>query len=350
MQGSIDFSDEPYKPEFLEGKISKNFWAQFETQKIAKANQSLLAKLSAIQDEPVRRRLARQEALRAQGPSQTRTRMRERMRGIRNTQISRANDKQLQKLKLLKPTISTRKLAKARVREEKVLWLRQTDYTAGHLLKAPKTNERAQFETFGEKQGFDQSLDTDMDLPDTDAMRRASVTDRTSTQALQKNLLPPLESPQKSPPRSSPKKKKKKSPTKKKFVPDEIPLLKLMEEKEEEIHIDLPDAKCMHQQRQTFVVDSVGEVPCTTEVWAAEPYTILTEVEVIMKSTSGDVITEQARCISDWTVKYGGAKMVESHDIDARAMAEMLAKMFDLGVPSCRGAFTPRRGWFLCWF
>ena len=42
-----------------------------------------------------------------------------------------------------------------------------------------------------------------------------------------------------------------------------------MEEKEEEIHIDLPDAKCMHQQRQTFVVDSVGEVPCTTEVWAA---------------------------------------------------------------------------------
>ena len=41
------------------------------------------------------------------------------MRGIRNTQISRANDKQLQKLKLLKPTISTRKLAKARVREEK---------------------------------------------------------------------------------------------------------------------------------------------------------------------------------------------------------------------------------------
>ena len=54
IQGSIDFSDEPYKPEFLEGKISKNFWAQFETQKIAKANQSLLAKLSAIQDEPVR--------------------------------------------------------------------------------------------------------------------------------------------------------------------------------------------------------------------------------------------------------------------------------------------------------
>jgi hypothetical protein len=81
-------------------------------------------------------------------------------------------------------------------------------------------------------------------------------------------------------------------------------------------------------------------VPCTTEVWAAEPYTILTEVEVIMKSTSGDVITEQARCISDWTVKYGGAKMVESHDIDARAMAEMLAKMFDRGVPSCRGACT----------
>ena len=101
-----------------------------------------------------------------------------------------------------------------------------------------------------------------------------------------------------------------------------------MEEKEEEIHIDLPDAKLMHQQRQTFVVDSVGEVPCTTEVWAAEPFTILTEVEVKMKSTSGDVITEQARCISDWTVKYGGAKMVESHDIDARAMAEMLAKMF----------------------
>ena len=85
-----------------------------------------------------------------------------------------------------------------------------------------------------------------------------------------------------------------------------------MEEKEEEIHIDLPDAKLMHQQRQTFVVDSVGEVPCTTEVWAAEPFTILTEVEVKMKSTSGDVITEQARCISDWTVKYGGAKMVES--------------------------------------
>ena len=279
------------------------------------------------------------------------------MRGIRNTQISRANDKQLQKLKLLKPTISTRKLAKARVREEKVLWLRQTDYTSGHLLKAPKTNERAQFETFGEKQGFDQSLDTDINLPDTDAMRRASVTDRTSTQALQKNLLPPLESPQKSPPRPSPKKKKKSPQKKKKFVPDDIPLLKLMEEKEEEIHIDLPDAKLMHQQRQTFVVESVGEVPCTTEVWAAEPYTILTEVEVVMKSTSGDVITEQARCISDWTVKYGGAKMVESHDIDARAMAEMLAKMFDLRVLKCRGAFTSFkrlvsirrcRGWFLC--
>ena len=52
-------------------------------------------------------------------------------------------------------------------------------------------------------------------------MRRASVTDRTSTAALQKNLLPPLESPQKSPPRPSPKKKKKSPQKKKKFVPDD---------------------------------------------------------------------------------------------------------------------------------
>ena len=148
--------------------------------------------------------------------------MRERMRGIRNTQISRANDKQLQKLKLLKPTISARKLAKASVREEKVLWLRQTDYTSGHLLKAPKTDERAQFETFGENSGFDRSLDTDINLPDTDAMRRASVTDRTSTQALQKNLLPPLESPQKSPPVHPPRRRRRSRPPKKKFVPDDI--------------------------------------------------------------------------------------------------------------------------------
>ena len=47
-----------------------------------------------------------------------------------------------------------------------------------------------------------------------------------------------------------------------------------------------------------------------------------------MKSTSGDVITEQARCISDWTVKYGGAKMVESHDIDARRWPRCWLKCF----------------------
>ena len=54
-------------------------------------------------------------------------------------QISRENDLILKRLQQLKPNYSANRLAKTRRREEKILWLRHTDHTAGHLMKAPHT-------------------------------------------------------------------------------------------------------------------------------------------------------------------------------------------------------------------
>ena len=132
---TTDFSKEPRSFEFLDAKISKNFKAQFESQKVAKANQQLLAKLSAIQDEPVSRRLAKDAETRPKGPQVTHFKEMVRQRAAQK--ITRENEKILKRLKMLKPNYSAKKLAAARRREEKVLWLRQTDHTAGHLMKAP---------------------------------------------------------------------------------------------------------------------------------------------------------------------------------------------------------------------
>ena len=134
---TTSFGVPPRQYEFLDSKISKNYKAQFEGRRTMKENQQLLAKLNTIHDEAVRRRLERQERARPSGPPLNRLKRAHRARAA--DQISRENVQILKRLQMLKPNYSAKSFARSRRREEKVIWLRHTDHTAGHLMKAPRS-------------------------------------------------------------------------------------------------------------------------------------------------------------------------------------------------------------------
>ncbi|KAH8074215.1 Ca2-binding protein [Aureococcus anophagefferens] len=260
-----------------------------------KENQQLLAKLNTIHDEAVRRRLERQERARPSGPPLNRLKRAHRARAA--DQISRENVQILKRLQMLKPNYSAKSFARSRRREEKVIWLRHTDHTAGHLMKAPR-GRASRLANSMESLDMGASADAAAPPPEPAGARRDAA-------AAEPAVPVPVAGEEAKPP---PKKRKKKKEAAKK---------------------------------EDFVVKGIGVVQCDVEAKACEPFNILTQLTISCLDEARDVIAERAITISEATLEYGGSEYIAKTDWDdAFDLQELLLKMFQESDDNGNGSLS----------
>ena len=175
----------------------------------------------------------------------------------------------------------------------------------------------------------------DPDLPPGEALRRADVEARTSTEALQKNLLPPISPVADKKTAPKPKKKKPKAP-KSPPKPVAAPAPAILEPSLAET-ASVAATFATEAEKQlvqscpvTYDVPDVGDVPCDVECWASEPFTILTNVDVrCVAKSSGETVAEASLSVAEITLDYGGREYIATQDWDdAFDLQEILVKMF----------------------
>lgn len=312
---------------FLEKRISKTFQLAARSRQIVKENAQLLAKLRSIQDnnanktKPYRRTEHWQNALKAQARRRAKHR------------IESENASMERRLKSLKSHYSVLDMAKARRKERKIMRLRHTDYTAGHLHKIAMPRSRRH------------TLSSVTSFPTT----HASTTFRPLTPQNPSSVDTPKRQSAVPPVVSTQNRRRMLSTAKRDEDEHIVVQAQKAAHRSAEEDVTLEDVappgrrlstnseRVVYETRREY--DQVGE--CVVRVAASEPFTILTELRVAAYQRTRTAIAEYVLTVNEAAMQHGLSDYVSKSDWDdAYDLQELLMNMFKEADINGNGALS----------